>query len=235
MAGMEVRQAARYVHLGGMLGLQFRKQQDRTSPGLHLLFIGAHCDDIEIGCGGTILRLIREYPISRVTWVVLCSNPVREAEARNCAEEFLRDVESKEIIIRDFRDGFLSQRYSDVKDFFESLKEGPNPDIIFTHYQHDLHQDHRLLSELTWNTFRNHFILEYEIPKYDGDLGNPPCFIKLDENDVNQKVKNLMECYASQRSKHWFDDDTFLSILRLRGMQSASKYAEAFYCRKMVV
>lgn len=218
-----------------MLGLQFRKEVDRTAPGLNFLFIGAHCDDIEIGCGGTILRLIREYPISRVKWVVFCSNPVREAEARNCAEAFLHGVESKEVIIRDFKDGFLSQRYSDVKNFFESLKERPNPDIIFTHYQHDLHQDHRLLSELTWNTFRNHLILEYEIPKYDGDLGNPPFFISLDENGVNQKVKNLMESYTSQRSKHWFDDDTFRSILRLRGMQSASKYAEAFYCRKIVV
>lgn len=218
-----------------MLGLQFGKKRGEGVSGLNLLFVGAHCDDIEIGCGGTILRLIEEYPIDRIRWVVFCSNPVREAEAKNCAEVFLEGVESKEIIIRDFKDGFLSQQYSDVKNFFEYLKEENNPDIIFTHYQHDLHQDHRLLSDLTWNTFRNHLILEYEIPKYDGDLGNPPFFVALDEDKISSKVKNLIECYISQRTKHWFDKDTFLSILRLRGMQSASKYAEAFHCRKLVV
>jgi LmbE family N-acetylglucosaminyl deacetylase len=218
-----------------MLNLQFGRKLSEGAAGLNLLFLGAHCDDIEIGCGGTILRLIREYPISHVTWVVFCSNDTREREARACAEDFLKDVKSKEIIIRDFRDGYLSQQYTEVKDFFEQLKRKGDPDVIFTHYQRDLHQDHRLLSELTWNTFRNHFVLEYEIPKYDGDLGNPPCFVVLDEKDVEGKVKKLMDCYASQRSKHWFDEETFRSILRLRGMQSASRYAEAFYCRKLVI
>lgn len=217
-----------------MLELQFGRRLGEGATGLNLLFLGAHCDDIEIGCGGTILRLLREYPINHVTWVVFCSNSVREQEARNCAGQFLSDVASKEIIVRDFRDGYMSQQYTDVKDFFEQLKQG-NPDIIFTHYQHDLHQDHRLLSELAWNTFRNHLILEYEIPKYDGDLGNPSFFVVLDEKDVAGKVRRLMDCYTSQRSKHWFDEETFRSILRLRGMQSASRYAEAFYCRKFVI
>lgn len=218
-----------------MLELQFGRRLGEGATGLNLLFLGAHCDDIEIGCGGTILRLLREYPINHVTWVVFSSNPVREGEARNCAERFLKDVASKEILIRDFKDGYLSQQYTNVKDFFEQLKQKENPDIIFTHYQNDLHQDHRLLSELAWNTFRNHFILEYEIPKYDGDLGNPSCFVALDEKDVEGKVSLLMDCYASQRSKHWFVEETFRSILRLRGMQSASRYAEAFYCRKFVI
>lgn len=218
-----------------MLELQLGKKLKEGAPGLRLLFLGAHCDDIEIGCGGTILRLIRECPISHVTWVVFCSNEIREREARDCAEQFLQGVTSREIIVRDFRDGYLSQQYTAVKDFFEQLRREGDPDVIFTHYQRDLHQDHRLLSELTWNTFRNHFILEYEIPKYDGDLGNPPCFVILDEKDVEGKVKKLMDCYTSQRSKHWFDEETFRSILRLRGMQSASRYAEAFYCRKLVI
>jgi LmbE family N-acetylglucosaminyl deacetylase len=218
-----------------MLALQFGKKLDEGSSGLNLLLLGAHCDDIEIGCGGTILRLLREYPVNHVKWVVFCSNPVREKEARNCAEEFLDGVVSKEIIIKDFRDGYLSQQYTEVKDFFEQLKQEGNPDLIFTHYQHDLHQDHRLLSQLAWNTFRNHLILEYEIPKYDGDTGSPPFFVVLDERDVKGKVRKLMDCYDSQRSKHWFDEETFVSILRLRGMQSAARYAEGFYCRKIIV
>lgn len=218
-----------------MLGLQFRKTQDTTAPGLNLLLIGAHCDDIEIGCGGSILRLFREHPIAQVKWVVLSSNPARAAEARNCAATFLHGVESKEIRIYDFKDGFLSQRYDDVKNLFEQIKNDFSPDVVFTHNQHDLHQDHRLLSELAWNTFRNHLILEYEIPKYDGDMGNPPFFITLDEAYAKKKIENLMECYTSQKNKHWFDRETFFSILRLRGMQSASRYAEAFYCRKLVI
>lgn len=218
-----------------MLNLQFGKRLGEGESALNLLLLGAHCDDIEIGCGATILRLVRECPIKHIKWVVFCANPVRELEARACAEEFLKNVPSKEIIIRDYKDGFLSQQYTDVKNFFEQIKQDIDPDVVFTHYQHDLHQDHRLLSELAWNTFRNHLILEYEIPKYDGDLGNPPCFVVLNESDVNAKVTHLMACYASQRDKHWFDEETFRSILRLRGMQSASRYAEGFYCRKFVI
>jgi LmbE family N-acetylglucosaminyl deacetylase len=218
-----------------MLGLQFRKRHDEAKSGLNLLFLGAHCDDIEIGCGGTILRLIREYSIAHVTWVVFSSNPQRAAEAKNCAASFLEEVTSREITILDFRDGFLSQQYAEVKNHCELIKKDLNPDITFTHYQHDLHQDHRLLSELAWNTFRNHLILEYEIPKYDGDLGNPVFFVKLEEEMAEKKVAKLMEFYTSQQSKHWFDRETFISILRLRGMQSASRYAEAFYSRKLVV
>src|SRR5690606_11861632 len=199
------------------------------ATGLNILFLGAHCDDIEIGCGGTIHRLLREYPINHIKWVVFCSNEIREREARNCAEEFLKGVASKEIIIRDFRDGYLSQQYTEVKDFFEQLKQEINPDIVFTHYQHDLHQDHRLLSQLAWDTLRDHRVLVYGIPKCEGDTGRPACLVVVAEKDVRAKVRKLADCYASQRHRLWFDEDTLVSILRLPGLQSASRYAEAFY------
>lgn len=213
-----------------MLSLKFgRKQQDDIG----ILLLGAHCDDIEIGCGGTLLKIFTQYKIGHVKWVILSSTQQRAEEARSCAEFFLKDIPSKEIIIKDFKDGFLPQVSADIKIFYEHLKSDFNPDIIFTHYREDFHQDHKLLSELTWNTFRNHFILEYEIPKYDSDLGTPTFFVELDEVIVERKVEALLNYYTSQRNKHWFDAETFRSIMRLRGMQSASKFAEAFYARKV--
>ena len=206
---------------------------DERREGLNLLLLGAHCDDIEIGCGATILKLIEKYKIGHIKWVVFASNVEREKEARACAEYFLEEVSSKEIIIKDFRDGFFPQMRSEIKNLFEGLKEGFSPDIIFTHYLHDLHQDHRLLAQLTWNTFRNHLIFEYEIPKYDGDLGNPQFFVEIEEEIIDKKVSALLKNYLSQSGKHWFDRETFYSIMRLRGMQSACKYAEAFYIRKV--
>jgi LmbE family N-acetylglucosaminyl deacetylase len=213
-----------------MLSLKFDKQANKD---INLLLLGAHCDDIEIGCGGTLLKIFSEYKIGHVKWVILSSNPEREQEARNCAEFFLKDISSKEIIIKDFKDGFLPQSSSDIKKFYEEIKGACNPEIIFTHYREDFHQDHRLLSELTWNTFRNHFILEYEIPKYDSDLGTPTFFVELDEAIVERKIDALQEFYVSQRNKHWFEKETFRSIMRIRGMQSACKFAEAFHSRKI--
>ncbi|MEI2579606.1 PIG-L deacetylase family protein [Scytonema sp. PRP1] len=124
----------------------------------------------------------------------------------------------------------------EIKEFFEQLKQDYNPDLIFTHSRHDLHQDHRLIYDFTWNTFRNHLILEYEIPKYDGDLGNPNFFVHLDEETCQDKIKNIIDSFPSQKGKQWFTQETFLSILRLRGIESnaPNKYAEAFYCRKVV-
>lgn len=212
-----------------MLTLRF----DEGSEGLNLLLLGAHCDDIEIGCGATVLKLIQNYKIRHVKWVVFASTPEREKEARACAEHFLNEVPSKEIVIKDFRDGFLPQMKSEIKTLFEEIKTSFNPDVVFTHYQHDLHQDHRLLSELAWNTFRNHLILEYEIPKYDGDLGNPSVFVEIDSRIAERKINALMDCYTTQKKKHWFDRDTFYSIMRIRGMQGACQYAEAFYVRKL--
>lgn len=212
-----------------------RLSLDGSKDGLNLLFLGAHCDDIEIGCGGTILRLLRDYDIAHVRWVVFSSNAQRKQEASNCARAFLEGVDSAKIDVLEFQDGYFSRQYKEIKDYYEGLKSDFQPDVIFTHYQHDLHQDHRLLSELAWNTFRNHLILEYEIPKYDGDLGNPNVFVNLDEALVKQKVAKLMEHYGSQRSKHWFDEETFISLVRLRGMQSACRYAEGFYSRKLTI
>ena len=210
-------------------------QIEERSEGLNLLLLGAHCDDIEIGAGGTILRLVNEYKINHIKWVVFASTPERAKEAKDCADFFLQGVSSKEIIIRDFRDGFLLQSRFEIKSFFEEIKSGFSPDLVLTHNQYDLHQDHKLLSELSWNTFRNHLILEYEIPKYDGDTGNPGLFFEIDKATAERKVFGLMEYYGTQRKKHWFDNETFYALLRLRGMQSACHYAEAFYSRKIVL
>ncbi len=205
-------------------------------PGLkHLLCLGAHCDDIEIGCGGTIQRLIAEYPGLQVTWVVFTSNEKRKLEAEKAADLFLEAVVNKQIIVKDFRDGFLPYSGLAVKEAFEALKSLVQPELILTHYRQDLHQDHRLISELTWNTWRNHLIWEYEIPKYDGDLGIPNGFVELNETQTQRKIKLIKECYPSQWGKNWFSEETFLSLMRIRGMecQASSRYAEAFHCRKM--
>ncbi|QDL11555.1 PIG-L family deacetylase [Brasilonema octagenarum UFV-E1] len=216
-----------------MLKFDFERRSDLNYK---VLCLGAHCDDIEIGCGGTILRLIEKYPNLIFYWVVFSSNVQREKEAYNSANKFLEKVQNKKILIQEFQDGFLPFLGSEVKQFFEQLKRDYNPDIIFTHYRHDLHQDHRLISDFTWNTFRNHLILEYEIPKYDGDLGNPNFFVHLNPENYQNKVKHILESFPSQNSKEWFTEETFLSLLRLRGMESnaPSKYAEGFYCRKVV-
>ena len=202
-----------------------------------VLCLGAHCDDIEIGCGGTLLRMCENDPKLRVRWVVLSSSEVRAAEARRSAERFLRRAGHSEIVIKDFRNSFFPFIGAEIKEFFEELKRDSEPDLVLTHSRGDLHQDHRLVCELTWNTFRNHLILEYEIPKYDGDLGAPSFFVPLEEKHAHVKVDTLLECFATQRDKHWFTRDLFLALMRLRGMEcnSASGYAEAFYCRKAVL
>ena len=202
-----------------------------------ILCLGAHSDDVEIGCGGTILRLIESRPDLSFHWVVFCSNAERAKEARKSAAWFLRNVRQKEIVVKSFRDGFLPYTGGEVKDCFEELKSEFKPDLIFTHCRHDLHQDHRLLCELTWNTFRNHLILEYEIPKYDADLRSPNMFVPLSKSICTAKIKALMRHFGTQRSKHWFSEDLFLGLLRLRGVEAASLtgFAEAFYCRKVLL
>jgi LmbE family N-acetylglucosaminyl deacetylase len=201
-----------------------------------ILCLGAHSDDIEIGCGGTILRLIDAYPQARVSWIVFGAIGERAREARESAEEFLSKAGEKRILVKGFRDGFFPYIGADIKEFFEQLKQQVNPDIIFTHNRNDLHQDHRLLAELTWNTFRDNFILEYEIPKYDGDLGSPNIFVHLDTATRQEKLDILMRHFATQADKHWFDEKLFLALLRIRGMESRAPdgYAEAFYGRKLI-
>jgi LmbE family N-acetylglucosaminyl deacetylase len=202
-----------------------------------ILCLGAHCDDIEIGCGGTILKLIENYDNIIFYWVVFSSNEQRIREATVSADKFLESIQTKKILVKNFRDGFLAFYGMEIKECFEQLKKEFSPDIIFTHYRDDRHQDHRLISDLTWNTFRNHLILEYEIPKYDGDIGIPNFFVHLDESFCQRKVQYIQEAFQSQRNKQWFTEETFRSILRIRGIESnaPSQYAEAFYCRKIVL
>jgi len=202
---------------------------------LKILCLGAHCDDIEIGAGGTLLKLFDEYAIGAVKWVVLASDKVRKQEAMESANKFLVNIPDKQVEISSYRDGFLPYQAPEIKEYFETVKKDFVPDVIFTHYRHDRHQDHRLISDLTWNTWRDHVILEYEIPKYDGDLGNPNFYVALDKKYLEQRNEILMETFISQHSKHWFDVDTFNALPRLRGMESASRFAEAFYARKLVI
>jgi LmbE family N-acetylglucosaminyl deacetylase len=199
-----------------------------------ILAIGCHPDDIEIGAGGTILSLLGADAAPEVTWVVLSAHGERAQEARSSADAFLDGAASSDVRVHGFRDGFLSHEGAQVKETFESLKE-TCPDLILTHCRHDLHQDHRLASDLTWQTFRNHLILEYEIPKYDGDLGSRNVFVPLTEAVLERKLRLLDEHHATQSGKHWFDADLFRGLARLRGMESATRYAEAFTCRKLVL
>ena len=216
-----------------MLALNLR--QDSPSP-RKVLCLGSHSDDIEIGCGGTILRLLSTYQNLEVVWVVFSSSKEREREARNSAELFLEQAKQKEIIVNNFRDGYFPFEGAKIKDFFEGLKT-LSPDLILTHNRKDAHQDHRLIAELTWNTFRDHLILEYEIPKYDGDMGQPSVFVPLESKVCQKKVRYIMDAFESQQHKQWFQQETFLSLMRLRGMEcnAPSGYAEAFYCRKLVL
>jgi len=208
----------------------------RVTP-QRVLCLGAHCDDIEIGCGGTLLRWLEERPDLDVRWAVFSSDARRAAETRASAHRFLGREPDKCVTICDFRDGFLPDHWADVKQEFERIKAEFAPDVVFTHYRHDLHQDHRLVSELTWNTFRGPLVLEYEVPKWDGDLGVPNAFVPLAERQVQAKIDILLAEYGTQRGKPWFEAETFRSLLRLRGMEAAApeRYAEAFHARKVVL
>ena len=206
---------------------------NNDSP-LHILCVGAHPDDIEIGAGGTILTLLRRYSGSRVHWLVLSAPGVRAREARASANAFLREASVAEVQLLDFRDGFFPAQFEAIKVAFEALKP-VRPDIVLTHHRADHHQDHRLVSELTWNTFRDHLILEYEIPKYDPDFGNPNLFVPVDAKDAEVKITALMAHFVSQHGRSWFTPETFFSMMRIRGVQAAapSGLAEAFYAPKL--
>jgi LmbE family N-acetylglucosaminyl deacetylase len=216
-----------------LIGLHLPKG---SNDAIQLLCLGAHSDDIEIGCGGTLLHLKRVFPRLKFHWVVFCAGGQRGQEATKAAELFTAGCE-KEIVLKDYRDGFLPYNGSQVKDFFEEIKSRVNPDLIFTQWGGDAHQDHRLLSELTWNTFRNHLILEYEVPKYDGDMGRPTFFVPVEAPLYEEKIGHLFTAFESQRSKKWFDRETFRGLMRLRGMESNSPsgYAEAFHARKVIL
>lgn len=203
----------------------------------NVLCLGAHSDDIEIGCGGTLLKLIRDCPDLNVHWVVFSAEGSRAAEARRSARTMLDGLRRKRIAVRQFRTSHFPYQGTRIKDVFELIKRRFDPDLVFTHYREDRHQDHRVLSDLAWNTFRHHFILEYEIPKYDGDLGVPNVFVRLDEDICRRKVEHVCRFFQTQRNKHWFTPDTFLALMRLRGIECAAetRYAEAFYGRKLAL
>ena len=215
--------------------LKFQFAIEKGQP-LRVLCLGAHSDDIEIGCGGTVLRLAAEVNHIEIYWVVFAANGQRAVEARDSVTLFLKNTKQKKIVIEDFRDGFFPYIGVEIKEYFEKLRNEFEPDIIFTHYRNDLHQDHRLISDLTWNTFRDHLILEYEIPKYDGDLGSPNCFVLVTEDLSRRKIQTILSCFKTQTGNHWFTEDAFLSTLRIRGLESNApeKYAEGFFCRKIV-
>lgn len=216
--------------------LPLRLAKPAKAP-IRILCLGAHSDDIEIGCGGTILSLSERFPDCKFHWVVFSAAGVRAHEARRGALLFGGPSAGKQLMVKRFKDGFFPYRGAEVKAVFEGLKKSVCPDLIFTHNRKDAHQDHRTLAQLTWNTFRDHLILEYEIPKYDGDLGNPSVFVPLTAEVCDKKVDGILDTFQSQKAKQWFQRETFLSLMRLRGMEcnAPSGYAEAFFCRKLVL
>jgi LmbE family N-acetylglucosaminyl deacetylase len=202
-----------------------------------ILCLGAHADDIEIGCGGTILKIATEYPKAEFRWIVFTAEGKRAKEAHQSANSFLTDIESKVIDVQAFKDSYFPFVGAAIKDYFVNLKKEFSPDLVLTHYSNDAHQDHQLIAKLTWNAFRDNLILEYEIAKYDADLGIPNLYVHLNESLVQRKITNICEIFQSQIEKEWFGEEAFRSIMRIRGIESnsPSKYAEAFYCRKIVV
>jgi len=209
----------------------------RAGRPLRLLCIGAHSDDLEIGCGGTVLTWLASMPAIEVTWVVLSAEGARASEARRSARALLPRAAARKVVIANFRDGYLPAQYTEVKSFFEDLKGEVDPDVVLTHLLHDRHQDHRLVAELTWNTWRNHLVLEYEILKYEGDLGQPNAYMHVPAALARRKVAHLQRHFASQGSKAWFAADNFLGLMRLRGLEcrAPSGFAEAFHARKFVL
>ncbi|HEX6789789.1 MAG TPA: PIG-L deacetylase family protein [Candidatus Krumholzibacteria bacterium] len=202
-----------------------------------VLLLGAHSDDIEIGCGGTVLRLVAHNPDVAVHWIVFSGQGDRTREAEASAARFLSGTKSRTVEVHQFRDGFFPAEQARIKTYFEELKARLDPDLVFTHHRDDLHQDHRVVCELTWNTFRRHAVLEYEVPKWDGDLGRPNVYVPLDEAHAKRKVEILMECFGTQAGKHWFDEETFNALMRLRALEcnAPSRRAEAFYGRKVTL
>lgn len=211
-------------------------QQVNFSGLKKLLCVGAHSDDIEIGCGGTILKLTEQNPDLEILWVVFSAEGERTREANRSARAFLKRAPNSQVVVKDFRGSYFPFQGEQIKEFFETLKPF-QPDVVFTHYRSDRHQDHRVLSDLAWNTFRSHVILEYEIPKYDGDFGSPNFFVPVSKAHCSRKSDLLLKHFQSQSNKHWFTPELFLATARIRGMEcdSPTEYAEAFYSRKMLL
>jgi LmbE family N-acetylglucosaminyl deacetylase len=203
---------------------------------LEILCIGAHCDDIEIGCGGTVLSLQRRYPDCRIHWLVMTSIPVRRLEALAAMKSMVGTAARGETWIGDLPDGLLPARFEEMKAQFETVRRAIRPDLVLTHHGHDRHQDHALVCEMTWQTFRDHMIWEYEIPKYDGDLATPGLYVPLPATVAKRKVATILRTFRSQARKPWLRAENLLAVMHLRGLEcrSTSGYAEAFHCRKLV-
>jgi LmbE family N-acetylglucosaminyl deacetylase len=214
--------------------LELALRADPNAP-LRILCLGAHSDDIEIGCGGTILRLTRLYPNTTFHWVVFSAAGQRQEEALAGANLFLARAGERRVVTQRFRESFFPYAGAHIKELFEEIRSDFEPDLILTHHRHDLHQDHRTIAELTWNTFRSSLILEYEIPKWDGDLGAPNCYVAVDDELADAKIEAILTTFASQRTRAWFTADTFRGLMRLRGLESNVRFAEAFYAKKLVV
>jgi len=212
-----------------MLDLTFHGSEQPSC----VLLLGAHCDDLEIGCGGTILQMAERWPRTKFVWVTLSSDTERAAETQVAARRLLDGARDAIIRVEQFRGSHFPYDGAQLKEYFETLK-AYEPDLILTHYRQDLHQDHRVTNELTWNTFRDHLILEYEIPKFDGDIGVPNTYVPVPLRLLQQKIQILLECFPSQLYRKWYTRSTFEAIARLRGIEcnAPEGYAEAFYGRK---
>lgn len=217
-----------------MIGLDLNAEEGREP---RILCLGAHSDDIEIGAGGTVLELARRYPGAHISWHVLSAEGDREREARESAAYFTRGFASAEIQVYPFDDGIFPSQLPALKKALRDARDRFHPDVVLTHYRDDLHQDHRSVSEVTWQTFRDHLILEYEILKYDGDIGKPNAYVPIEDAVKNEKLEGLQKFFVSQRGKDWFSDESFSALMRVRGVEcrSPSGYAEAFYCRKIIL
>jgi len=226
--GLERREAAVVLRL---------KPEPRPGKPLRVLCVGAHSDDLEIGCSGTVLTWLGGGTAIDVTWVVLSAGSERGDEARRSATRLLRGAVRRQVLLGDFRDGFFPAQYVEVKEFFERLKASTDPDVILTHHLQDRHQDHRLAAELTWNTWRDHLILEYEVAKFEGDLGQPNAYVPVSASVARRKASHLRKHFASQRARSWFKEENFLALMRVRGVEcrSSSGFAEAFHARKLVL
>ena len=216
-----------------MLPLQIRATT--KPPGI--LLLGAHCDDIEIGMGATLRRLCARHPDSELHWITLSSNETRAAETRLAASHLLAGARNASVVVRAFRESYFPQVGAELKDYFETLKASFRPDVVFTHLREDAHQDHRMVNDLTWNTFRDQLILEYEVPKFDGDLRTPNHYVPITRVELDAKIEVLMTCYTSQLHRAWFTPETFRGLARLRGIEcnAPDGFAEAFHCRKAVL
>ena len=216
-----------------MLGLTLATS---SNSALEILCIGAHCDDIEIGCGGTVIVLQQRYPRCKLHLLVLTSTASRRQEAEAAAKALIKVSARGEMRICEFQDGLLPAHLSEVKAEFERMKKAIAPGLVLTHHGLDRHQDHRLVSDITWQTFRDHMIWEYEIPKFDGDLVTPNMYVPLSSALAQRKINLIMRAFSSQHAKPWFKAENLEAMMRLRGLESraASGYAEGFHCRKLV-